>query len=84
MMGPVNLLMEATELTEPFESVIKPSVGHPALAKNGGDASQLYICGLALQPAFEEWLQLIAVRAAVPEKFDDLDPLTGRRQLRRD
>src|SRR5688572_28910281 len=74
-------MVEPRQLAEVLQRVEDPGMGYPAFTKNGWNAPQLDIGGLAHEPLLERGLQLIAIRAAVPEEFDDFDATCGRDRL---
>src|SRR5712692_10656769 len=55
----------------------------PALVEHRRHAPELRVGRQLLQPAFDQRLQVVAVRAAVPEELDHLDLALGLDRLRR-
>src|SRR5687768_307663 len=45
----------------------------PTVTQDGRNATQRHVGGLALRPALQRGLQIVAVGAGVPEEVDDLD-----------
>ena len=62
-----------------FEHVEQPRVRAMHRAPHHGHAHELDVVRLVLQPALHERLERVAVRAAVPEHFDDFDLAGARR-----
>src|SRR2546427_11413813 len=75
--------MQPLELSDGLQSVENPGIDGPVVVQNSRQALELHVARQSLRPGFEVGLQSVAVRAAVPEKFEHfdlargLDPLWG-------
>jgi hypothetical protein len=55
------------------ERVVDASVASPLGVEHGRDSAELHVRGQGRDPLFQQRLERVAVRAAVPEELDHLD-----------
>src|SRR3989475_536730 len=65
------------ELSDGLQRVENPRIDGPVVVQNSRQALELHVARQSLRPGFEVGLQRVAVRAAVPEKFEHFDLARG-------
>ena len=77
-----DLAVHGLDHVEAFQCVVDLLMGNKGLVPEGDwNPAEIHVGGQFLDPCLDRRLEGIAVRAAVPEKFDRLD-LAGRHRLR--
>ena len=84
MVAEVNLLVQAAGLAQQLERIVDARMRRPVVLQDGRNPPQGYVGGFAPVPVIQRRLQLVAVRAAVPEKINDLDAVASLDRLRGD
>ncbi|MNT24432.1 hypothetical protein D3C72_1599020 [compost metagenome] len=82
MDGVEDLVVHGVELADGFQRIEDLGVRQQVVAEGHRHALEHHVVALLLDPGFEVGLEVVAVRAAVPEELGDLDLARGDR-LRR-
>ncbi len=73
MDGVVDFVMQLVSYAKRFQRVKSFCAGNPVCAKDSGNITKAYVFRHPFQPGLDARMKFVAVRATVPEEFDNFD-----------